>query len=82
MSKQIRESLQVDEDTLYQIIVCNREKEGEIIEFFEKEGVTHRTFLTMKYGTNWNPYKRLLVETLLLEKGYTFDKDIKRHHAR
>lgn len=82
MSKTLRKSLQVDADSMYQLTQSYRGREHEFKEFIENEGFTKRLFLDLKYGANFNEYKRLLVETMILELGLTLDKTIKRHHAK
>jgi hypothetical protein len=82
MSKKIRESLMVDADSLYQLVQTYRDREPEFIDFFKKEGLSNRLYLNIKYGVNFNPGRRLLLETMILELGLTLDKTIKRHHAR
>ena len=82
MSKKLRDSLQVDADSMYQLTQSYRARIPEFKEFCENEGITHRTFLDLKYGLNFNAHKRLLVETMVLELGLKIDKTIKRHHAK
>jgi hypothetical protein len=82
MSKALRESLQVDADSMYQLTQTYRNRVPEFKEFCEKEGITNRLFLDLKYGVNFNSLKRLLIETMILELGLELDKTIKRHHAK
>lgn len=82
MSKELRESLKVDADSMYQLIQSYRSREPEFMDYCKKEGVSERSFLNLKYGIRFTDYKRLLVETMILELGLELDKTIKRHHAK
>jgi hypothetical protein len=82
MSKKLRNALGVDADSLYQLIQAHKERETEFMEFCKQEGVSKRVYFNIKYGIDFNPSKRLIIETMILELGLTLDKTIKRHHAR